>query len=743
MKLSSTAIQLLFAALLAAPLGAQTQIGGGTCNSSSLDGSYALSLSGRDVTTAGNFAGVLQADGIATFDGLSAVTITVVEYTSAGAAAPLNWSGTYSVEANCAAVLTISSGGSATLNAMLYNQGKNFLITGSDATYAYTGSGVAEPTAQSTTCSASTLDGVYVFNATGFSLATKAVAGLANGTGLLQFDGQGNLTANVSATISGANTTTANLSGTYTVSSNCQGSATLTDSSSNAYAVSISIYSVAATSTNFFVSLSRAGNFLMTGGGHTAYSQSTGGTCSASTLNGSYSLTLSGRGISGAGNFTGSYQGIGTATFDGQGNVTLAGTDNTNLAQGTAFSYTGRYTLPSNCAGTLTITTTGPATFSLVAWNSGSQFALAGSDASYVYSATAINTKPVACGTASISGEYTYTASGFTLSGTTQNGSEDESGVLQFDGQGNVTSQYTDAEGGTAPITTMATGTYTVSSNCIASATLASSSGQANAFNFVIAGPHGENLDLLAANSGFVRSGSAHSAFTNPSQSIGNVASYAYSATPPGSVFALFGQNLASKPAGAVTTTLPAELLNTTVTVNGEKAPLFYVDQLQIDAQMPLDIPGNTVASVIVTNGTSASNAAAVYVPASGTPGISVYANNRAVVINANGVVNSASAAASVGDEVVVYFTGGGPVQAAGKLTTGEPAPSGLSPVTGANSITVGGIGANVVYMGLTPGSIGLYQANFDVPQIGKGTYPVVITIAGQASNNPVMTVSN
>ena len=79
--------------------------------------------------------------------------------------------------------------------------------------------------------------------------------------------------------------------------------------------------------------------------------------------------------------------------------------------------------------------------------------------------------------------------------------------------------------------------------------------------------------------------------------------------------------NLATKAAGAVTKTLPTQLLNTTVTVNGELAPLFYVDALQIDAQMPWDIPGNAVASVIVTNGTSVSNAAAVYVPANGYPG--------------------------------------------------------------------------------------------------------------------------
>jgi uncharacterized protein (TIGR03437 family) len=145
---------------------------------------------------------------------------------------------------------------------------------------------------------------------------------------------------------------------------------------------------------------------------------------------------------------------------------------------------------------------------------------------------------------------------------------------------------------------------------------------------------------------------------------------------------------------------------------------------MQIDAQMPWDIPGNSVASVMVTNGSSVSNAAAVYVPAGGTPGISEFANDRAVVVNADNSVNEGSAPASVGDEVVVYFTGGGPVMASGNLITGSPAPAGLSPVTGENSITVGGVQATVVYMGLTPGSIGLYQANFIVPQTRQGDLP-------------------
>jgi uncharacterized protein (TIGR03437 family) len=58
--------------------------------------------------------------------------------------------------------------------------------------------------------------------------------------------------------------------------------------------------------------------------------------------------------------------------------------------------------------------------------------------------------------------------------------------------------------------------------------------------------------------------------------------------------------------------------------------------------------------------------------------------------------------------------------------------------------VTVGGIPSpSVIYIGLSPGSVGLYQANFVVPQIAKGTYPVQITIAGQASNGPVISVGN
>jgi uncharacterized protein (TIGR03437 family) len=256
-----------------------------------------------------------------------------------------------------------------------------------------------------------------------------------------------------------------------------------------------------------------------------------------------------------------------------------------------------------------------------------------------------------------------------------------------------------------------------------------------------VTGVNAGNFSWVAANPQVVFSATGHAVFGNPGLAVVNAASYDSGETPPGNVFSIFGTGLATKEWQATTVPLPTTALNTTVTVNGEAVPLFYADPNQINAQMPQDTaPG--VATVIVKNGSATGNAVAVAIPATGTPGISTWGNNRAVVVNQNGSLNvPTTAPAKVGDTVVVYFTGGGPVKATAPLVTGSPAPAGLSWVTGTYSLTVGGANATVNYIGLTPGSIGLYQANFVVPTVAAGDRAVIITIAGQASNNPLMAV--
>lgn len=75
-------------------------------------------------------------------------------------------------------------------------------------------------------------------------------------------------------------------------------------------------------------------------------------------------------------------------------------------------------------------------------------------------------------------------------------------------------------------------------------------------------------------------------------------------------------------------------------------------------------------------------------------------------------------------------------------MATGAAAPADtLSEVTAAYSVSIGGIDADVSYFGLAPGSVGLYQANLTVPNLGSGDYSLVATVSGAASNGPLISI--
>src|ERR1017187_10236849 len=238
--------------------------------------------------------------------------------------------------------------------------------------------------------------------------------------------------------------------------------------------------------------------------------------------------------------------------------------------------------------------------------------------------------QPAACALSTLSGEWPFSANGNSLAGATNTGVVDLAGVLQFDGQGNVIANWTQASN-TATANVSATGTYTVNGACLGSLNLTDTANQTYAGSVSVFGVAANNFEWIAANSQSIFTGVGRAAFVNPGQAVVNAASYLPGQTPAGSVFSVFGSNLATRAGQATSTPLPTTVLTTTVTVNGEPAPLFYVDPSQINAQMPEDIKAG-VATVVVKNGPSTSTAVAVMVPATGTPGIEVYGDNRAVV---------------------------------------------------------------------------------------------------------------
>jgi uncharacterized protein (TIGR03437 family) len=312
-----------------------------------------------------------------------------------------------------------------------------------------------------------------------------------------------------------------------------------------------------------------------------------------------------------------------------------------------------------------------------------------------------------------------------------------DDGQLISDGNGNLSvSSVANLNGNVASLNS--TGTYSVGSNCIGSARISNSAGTI-AYQFAIA-EDGQAALFFSTTPGYVVGGIAEPQFSAPQSAVVNSGSFAPNSLSPGSLFSIFGDSLASQTATAQALPLPGSMAFTQVLVNGEAAPLVYVSPTQINAQMPLDIPTGRTVSVQIRSGGQSTNIVAVN-PLAAAPGIFTYGANQAIVQNPDGGLNSDAAPAHPGDILVAYLTGGGPVNAAGTLTNGAGSPAGLSPASLSNSLTVGGQPAAILYLGLTPTLVGVYQVNFRVPTLAPGRYAVVLTVNGVQSNGPAVSV--
>ena len=208
----------------------------------------------------------------------------------------------------------------------------------------------------------------------------------------------------------------------------------------------------------------------------------------------------------------------------------------------------------------------------------------------------------------------------------------------------------------------------------------------------------------------------------------------------PGVLFSIYGVNLSASTQQAAAAPWPTTLAGVTVNINGRNAPLYFVSPGQINGQVPFETSNGRSIARVTLNGVSSPEATAEIAPAS--PGILLFGAGRAVVQNADFAVNTTGAPTFPGQPIVVYLTGQGLVDntvATGAAAPAQPLSRPRLPV----SASIGGSEATVLFLGLSPGFIGLAQANLLVPDLAPGDHPVVITIGGAASNGPVISVAS
>lgn len=216
----------------------------------------------------------------------------------------------------------------------------------------------------------------------------------------------------------------------------------------------------------------------------------------------------------------------------------------------------------------------------------------------------------------------------------------------------------------------------------------------------------------------------AAGAASQPTIALVNAASYE-SAVAPGSIAALFGSAMtAQAPQAATTLPLPVSLAGVSVKVNGQTAPLFYVSATQINLQVPGNLDPGAVTIEVFNDGVTTAVASGTATVAESAPGVfTVDASGRAqaVALNADFTLNAdfdrfpGSHPEVTGNFVTVYATGVGRTNPT--VADGAPAPSAtLAMATDTTTVTIEGVNAEVIYSGLAPGFVGLWQINAMLP---------------------------
>lgn len=209
----------------------------------------------------------------------------------------------------------------------------------------------------------------------------------------------------------------------------------------------------------------------------------------------------------------------------------------------------------------------------------------------------------------------------------------------------------------------------------------------------------------------------------------------------PGGIASGFGSNIAAELQAATAVPLPTSLAGASLIFNGKiPAPLFFAASGQMNFQVPWELLGATRAWASITANGVTSAPVAINL-ASAAPGIfttNQQGTGQGVIQIANttffaapeGSIPGAQARpARRGEFLTIYCTSLGDVTnrpPSGAAASASP----LSTTVAAPTVTIGGRPAAVTFSGLTPGFVGLYQVNVQVPDDAPLGDAVEVTLA-------------
>jgi uncharacterized protein (TIGR03437 family) len=177
-------------------------------------------------------------------------------------------------------------------------------------------------------------------------------------------------------------------------------------------------------------------------------------------------------------------------------------------------------------------------------------------------------------------------------------------------------------------------------------------------------------------------------------------------------------------------------------------APIFFASAGQLNVQVPWETPAGSPTATLTFGLQTSSTPVSVAQYAPAIYSFNASGGGQGIIVNPDYTyaapvgTTSTAAPAQPGSYVTIYCTGLGPVT--NQPATGAAAPSSpLAQTMGQVTVTIGNAAPTVYFAGLTPGEVGLYQINVQVPpSVTTGdAVPVTVSVGGVTSNTVTMAI--